>query len=105
MTIREYLMQRSRLYVRRTRIFLLVAGALVCIATRGFAVRFACAVVIVVVAIAAFWSLFNVPCPKCRKPLGMVGFKVANSGMGSRTVPAQCVHCKVSFDEPLQPEP
>jgi len=79
-----------------------MSGALVSIGTRSFVVRFGCAVVIVVVAVAAFWSLFQIPCPKCRNPLGIVGFKVANSGMGSRnTVPAHCPHCNVSFHEPM----
>ena len=81
--------------------FLVVSGALVSIATRGFVVRFACAVVIAAVPVAALWSLFHVPCPKCGKPLDVAGFKAANSGLGSRAVPARCVHCNVSFDEPM----
>jgi hypothetical protein len=101
MTIREFLMRRSRQYVRRTTYFLIVSGVLVGIATREFVVRFACAVVIAVVPVAAFWSLFHIPCPKCGKPLGMAGFKAAHSGMGSSTVPAHCAHCNVSFDEPI----
>jgi hypothetical protein len=81
--------------------FLLVSGALVSIVTHSFVVRFACAVVIVVVAAAAFWSLFKIPCPRCRKPLGIVGFKAANSGMErTNSAPAHCPHCNVSFDEP-----
>jgi hypothetical protein len=102
MTIRESLMRRSSLYARRTTAFLLVSAALVTMGTRTFVVRFVCAVVIVAVAVAAFWSLFQIPCPKCNKPLGVVGFKVANSGMGRRNaVPAHCPHCNVSFDEPI----
>jgi hypothetical protein len=79
--------------------FLLVSGALVSMATRIFVVRFACAVVIVVVTLAAFLSLFQIPCPKCGKALGMAGFKAAHSGM--RPVPAHCPHCNVGFDEPM----
>jgi hypothetical protein len=88
--------------VRRTMVFLIVSGALVIITTRGFVLRFACAVVIAVVPVAAFWSLFHIPCPKCGKALGLVGFKAANSGAGRRNV-AHCAHCGVSFDEPMPP--
>ncbi len=102
MTIREFLMRRNAQYARGTVAFLLASGALATIGARSFVVRFVCAVVIVVVTVAAFWSLFQIPCPKCRKPLGFLGFKVANSGMGSsNTVPVHCPHCKVSFDEPM----
>jgi hypothetical protein len=102
MTIREFLMRRSSQYTSRTMAFLLVSGALVSIGASAFVVRFVCAVMIVVVTVAAFWSLFQIPCPKCHKSLGLVGFKVANSGTGGRnTVPAHCPHCNVSFDEPM----
>jgi hypothetical protein len=102
MTIREFLMRRCSQYSTRTMAFLLGAGALVTMGTNGFVVRFACAVVIIAVAIAAFWSLFHIPCPKCHKPLGIVGFKAANSGLRrANTTPAHCPHCNVSFDEPM----
>src|ERR1700683_467778 len=102
MTIRDFLRRRNSQYSRRTAAFLLASGALVSIATESFVVRFACAVVIVVVAVAAFWSLFQIPCPKCRKSLGILGFKVASSGIASRnTVPAYCPHCNVNLDEPM----
>jgi len=102
MTIREYLMQRNWKYARRATVFLLVSGALVSIGTSGFIVRFVCAVVIAAVTVAAFWSLFEIPCPKCHKRLGVVGFKAANSGIGSKaTAPAHCPHCNVNFDEPM----
>jgi hypothetical protein len=68
-------------------------------ATKSFVLRFAGAVVIEAVVLAAFVSLFYMPCPNCRKSLGKVGFKVANSGPRSWTEPAQCPHCAVSFDE------
>jgi hypothetical protein len=101
MTMRASVMRRSSQHASRTTIFLLVAGALVTLSIRSFVIRFACGVVIAVVAVAAFWTMFQIPCLKCRKPLGIVGFKVANSGIGSRAVPAHCPHCNVSFDEPI----
>jgi len=103
MTIRGLLRRRSRQYSNRAVAFLLVSGALVCIATRSFVVRFVCAVVILIVVVAAFLSLLQIPCSKCGKSLGVLGFKVANSPLGRRdTVPAFCPHCNVSFDEPSQ---
>lgn len=104
LTIREFLMRRNGQYSRETVAFLLASGTLLTIGTRSVVVKFVCAVVIVVVTVAAFGSLFQIPCPKCRKSLGFVGFKVANSGMGSNNtvpVPAHCPHCNVSFDEPM----
>lgn len=101
LTIRQFLMRRSEQYSSRVVIFVLASGTLVTFAFRNFALRFACAVVIAVVVTAAFWSLFQIPCPKCRNPLGMIGFKTANSGLASRQKPARCPHCEVNFDEPM----
>jgi hypothetical protein len=101
MTIRQFLMRLGSQYVRRTGAFLIAAGALVTIFTRGFVLRIACAVVILAVTLAAFLSLFKIPCPRCNKTLGLVGFKVANSGAAGRRRPAHCPHCNVSFDEPM----
>jgi hypothetical protein len=53
MTIRQFLMRLGSQYVRRTGAFLVAAGALVTIFTRGFVLRFACAVVILAVTLAA----------------------------------------------------
>jgi hypothetical protein len=101
MTIRQFLVRLSSQYVRRTGAFLIASGALVTIFTRGFVLRFACAVVILAVTLAAFWSLFKILCPICRKPLGLIGFKVANSGAASRRRPAHCPHCNVSLDNEM----
>jgi hypothetical protein len=104
MTMRQFLRQRSEQYACRAMGFLLVSGALVTIATRSFVIRSACAVVIGVVVVSAFWSLFQIPCPRCRKPLGMAGFRAATSGIRNMgMVPPHCPHCYVSFDEPLPP--
>jgi hypothetical protein len=102
MTIRQFLRRRNEQYSSRAIGFLLLSGALVSIATRSFVIRFACAAVIVVVVVAAFWSLFQIPCPKCRKPLGVAGFRAATSATTrAETVPARCPHCYVSFDEQI----
>jgi hypothetical protein len=101
-TIRQFLIRRGSQYLSRTAAFLLASGALVSITFRSFALRFACAVVMAVVVLAAVWSLFQIPCPRCRKSLGLVGFKVANSSGRGRTIPVQCPHCGVSVDEPMQ---
>jgi hypothetical protein len=102
LTIRQFLMRRSSQYARRTMAFLIGSGALLTIGASIFVVRFACAVVALVVAVAAFSSLFHIPCPKCHQSLGIMGFKVANSGLGRRkTATAHCPHCNVSVDEPM----
>jgi hypothetical protein len=54
-----------------------------------------------VVTLAAFLSLFQIPCPRCRKSLGLVGFKGANSAWGKRGATARCPNCRVSVDEPM----
>lgn len=104
MSIRQFLIRLSSQYLGRTAAFLVACGALVTIVTRSFVLRFACAVVIAVVALAAFWSLFQIPCPRCRKSLGLAGFRAANSN-ARRSSPAHCPHCNVSFDEPMPPAP
>ena len=100
MTIRHFLMRLSSQYLHRTAGFLVASGALVTILTRTFAFRFAAGVVMAVVTVAAFYSLFQIPCPRCRKSLGLLGFKVANSAVASRS-PAHCPHCNVSFDSEM----
>jgi hypothetical protein len=101
LTIRHFLIRRSRQYRFRAGVFLMGSGIILSMATRSFVLRFACAVIVAVVVLAAFVSLSQIPCPKCRKSLGMVGFKVANSGPGSWSRPAHCPHCGVSFDETM----
>jgi hypothetical protein len=95
-TIRQYLMRRCSRVVGGTIAFLVAAGALVSCGPRAFAIRFALAVVMAAVVVAAVWSLFEIPCPGCRKPLGRVGFWVANGRM-VKTAP-RCPHCDVSID-------
>jgi hypothetical protein len=96
-TIRQYLMRRCNRAVSGTVAFLIVAGALVSSGPRIFVFRFVCAVVIAAVVVAAIWSLFEIPCPKCRKPMGQIGFWVANGRM-AKTTP-RCPHCDASVDD------
>jgi endogenous inhibitor of DNA gyrase (YacG/DUF329 family) len=46
--------------------------------------------------------LFEIPCPKCRKPMGRVGFWVANGRM-EKTAPS-CPHCGISVDDAVPTE-
>jgi hypothetical protein len=103
MTIRQYLMRRCNRSVGGTIAFLVVAGALVSSGPRVFVMRFVFGVVIAAVVVAAFWSLFEIPCPKCRKPMGRVGFWVANGRM-VKTSP-RCPHCDISVDEEIPGAP
>jgi hypothetical protein len=102
-TIRQYLMRRCNRAVGGTIAFLLVAGALVSSGPRVFVIRFVFAVVIAAVVVAAIWSLFEIPCPNCRKPMGPVGFWVANGRM--RKTATRCPHCDVSVDEEVPAAP
>jgi NO-binding membrane sensor protein with MHYT domain len=99
MTTRQFLLRRANATIRGTVAFLLVAGALLTYSSPGFVMSFVIAVVIAAVALAAFWSLFEVPCPNCRKSLGSIGFRVANGQM--RHISPKCPHCGVSLDETL----
>ena len=83
--------------------FLVVTGALVSSGPRVFVIRFVFAVVIAAVVVAAIWSLFEIPCPNCRKSMGHVGFWVANGRMAN-TAP-HCPHCDVSVDEAVPGAP
>jgi hypothetical protein len=99
-TIRQYLMRRCSQTVTATIVFLLVAGYLVSVGPALFEIRFALSVVSAAVVLAAFWSLFKLPCPRCGHSLGRVGFWVANGGTPTAT--AHCPHCAVSVDAPLR---
>jgi hypothetical protein len=99
MTIRLYLMRRANRTATGVVAFLLLAGTLVRSGPRGFVFRFVLSVLIVAVVMAAFWSLFEVPCLNCRKHLGRVGFWVANGRM--RSASPQCPHCGISLDSEL----
>jgi len=98
-TIRLYLMRRANRTVTGVVAFLLLAGVLVSSGPKGFALRFVFAVLIMAVVIAAFWSLFEVPCLNCGKQLGRVGFWVANGRM--RGASPHCPHCGTSLDSEI----
>jgi hypothetical protein len=102
-TIRQYLMRRCNRAVSGTIAFLVVAGALVSSGPRVFVIRFVFAVVIGAVVVAAIWSLFEIPCPNCRKVMGRVGFWAANGRM-EKTV-LRCPHCGISVDEEVPGAP
>jgi hypothetical protein len=102
-TIRQYLMRRCNRAVSGTSAFLVVAGALVSSGPRMFVIRFVFAVVMAAVVVAAIWSLFEIPCPICHKPMGRVGFWVANGRM--KTTAPRCPHCGVSVDEAVPVAP
>jgi hypothetical protein len=95
-TSRVYLARRANRTVTGVVAFLLLAGILISSGPRGFVIRFVFAVLTLAVVIAAFWSLFEVPCINCRKPLGRVGFRVAHGRL--RGTSPQCPHCGISLD-------
>jgi hypothetical protein len=99
MTIRNLLKRRSDRYARYASLFLLLVGASTSLLPRSFAVRFAFAAVIAVIVVAAFWSLFEIPCPVCRKALGILGLRVALGGL-RKSVP-RCPHCSTGIDDEL----
>jgi hypothetical protein len=96
MTIRQYLKRRSDRYATLAFVFLLAVGIAAGYAPRILAVRIVFAVLVCVVLTAAFWSLFEIPCPNCGKRLGGVGFWVS-VGRASK-VPERCPHCGIGFD-------
>ena len=99
MTTRQYLVRRANATVGGIVAFLLVAGALLTSSSKGFVMRFVIAVVVGAVVLAAFWSLFEIPCPGCRNSLGSIGFRVANGQL--RDTSPKCPHCGVSLDEKM----
>jgi hypothetical protein len=96
MTIRQYLKRRSDRYAFLAVVFLLAVGILMGYVPRILAVRIVFAVLVGAVLAAAFFSLFEIPCPNCGKRLGSVGFWVS-VGRASR-VPEHCPHCGVGVD-------
>jgi hypothetical protein len=96
MTIRQYLKRRSDRYARLALVFLIGVGIAMGYVPRILAIRIVFAVLVAVIVIAAFWSLFEIPCPNCAKPMGRVGFWV---GVGpQRKVTEHCPHCGISLD-------
>lgn len=94
MTIRQYLTRRGDRYATLAFAFLLVAGVVTGYAPRILAVRIVFAVLVGVVLAAAFWSLFEIPCPNCGKSMGSTGFWVS---VGRKSA-ERCPHCDVSVD-------
>jgi hypothetical protein len=104
LTIQEYLRRRGSQFASRLAAFLLIAGALVAMFTDIFVLRFACGVVMMTIVVATIISLFQIPCPRCRKSLGPRGFWTASGGVSAKA--PHCPHCGVGFGEPtLQADP
>jgi hypothetical protein len=103
MTIRQSLERRGQRTVRGTVAFLLVAGLLVSAGPRVFVLRFVFAVLMGAVVFAAVWSLFEISCPSCRKPLGRIGFCVASGLMANRS--PRCRHCHIGLDQDIPSPP
>jgi hypothetical protein len=96
MTIRQYLVRRNDRYAMLAVAFLLAMGIAAGYAPRILAVRIVFAILIGVVLLAAFWSLFEIPCPNCGKPMGRVGFWVSVGRAGK--VLERCPHCGIGVD-------
>jgi hypothetical protein len=99
MTIRQYLKRRSDRYASLAVAFLLAVGIAMGYAPRILAIRIVFAVLVGVVLAAAFWSLFEIPCPNCSKRLGSVGFWVSVGRVSKE--PERCPHCGVGVDVDL----
>ena len=96
MTIRQYLVRRNDRYAILAVAFLLAMGIAAGYAPRILAIRIVFAILVGVVVFAGFWSLFEIPCPNCIKPMGRVGFWVSLGGAARGA--AQCPHCHISVD-------
>jgi hypothetical protein len=96
MTIRQYLVRRNDRYATLAVAFLLAMGVAAGYAPRILAIRIVFAILSGVVLAAAVWSLFEIPCPNCGKPMGRIGFWV---GVGRASkVPERCPHCGIGVD-------
>lgn len=96
MTIRQYLRRLSDRYATAAFVLLLAAGILVSYVPGSLIIRIAFGILIAVGVVAGFWSLFEIPCPKCRDSLGLTGFWVAMGG--KRYQSPQCPHCGIPVD-------
>ena len=96
MTIRQYLKRRSDRYASLAFVFLLAVGIAMGYAPRSLAIRIVFAVLVGVVLAAAFFSLFEIPCPNCGKRLGSVGFWVSVGRVSP--VPERCPNCGIGVD-------
>jgi hypothetical protein len=98
-TIDEHLRQYPRRYLNRLALFLVAGSTLLTLANSSFVLRFAASVVMLVVVLAAVVSLFQIPCPNCRKPLGRIGFLAAHAG--SPDASRRCPNCNIAFNEQM----
>jgi hypothetical protein len=96
MTIRQYLKRRGDRYATLAVVFLLAVGIAAGYAPRILAIRIVVAILIGVMLAAAFWSLFEIPCPNCGKPMGGVGFCVSVGRVNKVT--ERCPHCGIGVD-------
>jgi ribosomal protein S27AE len=96
MTIRRYLKRRGDRYATLAVVFLLAVGIAAGYAPRILAIRIVAAILIGVVLAAAFWSLFEIPCPNCGKSMGRVGFWVSVGRVSKLT--ERCPHCGIGVD-------
>jgi hypothetical protein len=103
MTIRQYLVRRNDRYATLAVVFLLALGVAAGYVPRILAIRIVFAILIGVVLAAAFWSLFEIPCPNCVKPMGRVGFWVSVGRTAK--VPERCPHCGVGVDADVPNRP
>jgi hypothetical protein len=94
MTIRQYLKRRSDRFATLACVFLLIVGVVIGYAPRNIAIRIVFAVLVGAVLAAAFWSLFETPCPNCGKSMGRIGFWVS---VGRKSA-ERCPHCDISVD-------
>jgi hypothetical protein len=102
-TIRELLRRRSDRYAFRAFAFLLAAGLVMGYVPRILALRIVCAVLIGVVLLAAFWSLFEIACPNCGKRLGGVGFWVSLGRTSEKL--SHCPNCNIGIDANIPDRP
>ena len=96
MTIRQYLVRRNDRYAILAVVFLLAVGIAAGYAPRILAIRIVFAILVGVMLLAGFWSLFEIPCPNCGKPMGRVGFRVSLGGAARGF--AHCPYCQISVD-------
>jgi hypothetical protein len=99
MTIRQYLKRRSDRYPGLAVVLLIGVGIVAGYLPRILALRIVFAVLVGVLLAAAFFSLFEIPCPNCGKRMGAVGFWIS---VGRRSKePEHCPHCGVGVDVDL----
>lgn len=96
MTNRQYLVRRANRTVTATIAGLIVAGLVVTSGPRIFVLRFVFSVVLGAGVLAAFWSLFEIPCLNCQEALGRIGFWVANGRKFDES--PKCPNCGISVD-------